>query len=74
MPVVGCGGSICLAACPGLVRNRWTLFVRDQTTVTTMMNKYFSVQYWLDALFDDGWCTLGVPDGFDAPDALLLID
>jgi len=42
--------------------------------VITMLNKYFSLQYWLDALFDDGWCTLGVPDGFDAADALLITD
>ena len=74
MPAVGRGGSLCIAACPHLVGNCRTPFVRDQTTVITMLNKYFSLQYWLDALFDDGWCTLGVPDGFDAADALLITD
>jgi hypothetical protein len=74
MPAVGRRGGFCVAACPGLVGNRRTPFVRNQTTVTTMLKKYFSLQYWLDALFDDGWCTLGVPDGFDGADALLQTD
>jgi hypothetical protein len=39
-----------------------------------MLNKYFSLQYWLDALFDDGWCMLGVPDAVVAADAMLPLD
>jgi hypothetical protein len=74
LPAVGRGGSLCIAARAYLVGIRRTPFVRDQTTVITMFKKYVSLQYWLDALFDDGWCTLGVPDGFVTADAVLLVD
>jgi hypothetical protein len=36
-----------------------------------MFKKLLSLQYWIDALFDDGWCCLGTPDGLDPADALL---
>ncbi len=35
-----------------------------------MFWKLFSVKKMLDALFDDGWCTLGLPEGADANDAV----
>lgn len=28
-----------------------------------MWKKYLSLQYWVDALFDEGWCSLGLPEG-----------
>jgi hypothetical protein len=34
----------------------------------TMFWKLLSLQKFLDALFDDSWCNLGLPDGFDGID------
>ena len=31
-----------------------------------MLKKYLSLQAWLDTLFDDNWCTLGLPEGLAA--------
>lgn len=28
-----------------------------------MLKKHLSLQAWLDALFDDNWCVLGLPEG-----------
>ena len=36
--------------------------------VTTMFWKLLSLQKFLDALFDDSWFSLGLPDGFDGMD------
>jgi hypothetical protein len=36
--------------------------------VTTMLWKFLTLQKILDALFDDSWCSLGLPDGFDGMD------
>jgi hypothetical protein len=33
--------------------------------VTPMFWKLLSLQKFLDALFDDSWCNLGLPEGFD---------
>lgn len=34
-----------------------------------MFWKFLTLQKLLDTLFDDAWCSLGLPDGFDAIDA-----
>lgn len=34
-----------------------------------MLWKYLSLQKFLDALFDEGWCSLGLPEGFAGADA-----
>jgi hypothetical protein len=34
----------------------------------TMFWKLLTLQKILDALFDDSWCSLGLPDGFDGMD------
>jgi hypothetical protein len=36
-----------------------------------MFWKFFSVKNILDALFDDGWCSLGLPEADDDCDAVL---
>ena len=33
-----------------------------------MFWKFFSMQKMLDALFDEAWCNLGLPDGDDCTD------
>jgi hypothetical protein len=33
-----------------------------------MFWKLLTLQKLLDALFDDGWCSLGLPKGFDGID------
>ena len=33
-----------------------------------MFWKFLTLQKLLDALFDDAWCSLGLPDGFDGMD------
>lgn len=35
-----------------------------------MFWKFFSVQKMLDALFDDAWCSLGLPEGADDSETL----
>lgn len=36
-----------------------------------MLFRFFSVKKILDALFDDSWCSLGLPDGEEAGDLQL---
>lgn len=36
-----------------------------------MFWKFFSVKKILDALFDDSWCSLGLPEADDSLDPLL---
>jgi hypothetical protein len=36
-----------------------------------MFWKFFSISKILDALFDDGWCDLGLPEADDGLDATL---
>lgn len=37
-----------------------------------MFWKFWKLQSLLDSLFDDSWCTLGVPDGSEAIELGLL--
>ncbi len=37
-----------------------------------MIWKLLSLQHMLDALFDDGWCNLWLPEGHDTLDAPLI--
>jgi hypothetical protein len=37
--------------------------------VSTMFWKFLSLQKILDALFDDSWCSLGLPEAFEGMEA-----
>jgi hypothetical protein len=44
----------------------------NSSKVMPMFFQFFSVKKILDALFDDSWCTLGLPEGEEALDLLLI--
>jgi hypothetical protein len=37
-----------------------------------MIWKFLGLQKMLDGLFNEGWCQLGLPEGTDMDDALLI--